>query len=65
MKDVQFYLIYNKMADQKTASKAQKLPKEKYILKRDVPMRKGILKKGKTIELTEKGRKYFKSLNRI
>lgn len=50
---------------QSTPKKAPKLPTKKYKLTKDVPTQKKLYKKGDWIELTEKGRKHFKFLNRI
>ena len=49
-----------------TPKKTQKLPKKKYKLNRKIPkIGDKSYAKGDSIELTEKGAKYFKSLNRI
>lgn len=47
------------------SEKASKLPRKKYKLIKEVQTHKKLYKKGDYIELTEKGRKYFKSLNII
>ncbi len=45
---------------------AKKLPTKKYKLLKNIPVSGGKgYKIGESIELTEKGRKYFKQLNRI
>lgn len=48
-----------------TPKKATELPKKKYKLLKDIPTQDKLYKKGEFIELTEKGRKHFKFLNRI
>lgn len=42
-----------------------KLPKKKYLLKRDVTIGDALHKRGTQVELTEKGREFFKIKNYI
>lgn len=51
------------MAKQETkkTEKKSKLPTKRYILIRDVIIRKVLRKKGYKVDLTEEGRQYFQS----
>jgi len=54
-----------KESNKKSEKKPTKLVKNKFTLIEDVRIGDELVKKGKSVNLTEDGRKYFKSLNYI